>query len=73
MAKRRRQPFIAIINALRARYPGRADCEQLLAAHRVLADGHLVSKPNSQVRRDASIRILPERQLRGEVKLATAV
>ena len=73
MAKRRRQPFTAIINALRARYPDRTDHEEVLAAHRVLADERLVSNPNTQVRRDASIRILPERQLRGDVKLATAL
>jgi 23S rRNA (cytidine1920-2'-O)/16S rRNA (cytidine1409-2'-O)-methyltransferase len=73
MARRRRQPFTAIINALRARSPDGDDHEQLLATHRVLVDGRLVSNPSTQVRRDASIRILPQRQLRGDVKLTTAL
>ena len=69
----RRQPFIPIQRALRARFPDEPDVEERLADHRVLVDGRPVTNPNARVRRDASIRLLPARRLRGETKLAGAL
>jgi 23S rRNA (cytidine1920-2'-O)/16S rRNA (cytidine1409-2'-O)-methyltransferase len=71
MASRRRQPFIPIAHALRARFPDQPD--DVLANHCVLVDGRLITNPNAQVRRDASIRLLPARRLRGDIKLAAAL
>lgn len=49
------------------------DLEGLVRGGRVLVDGFPVRNPRSLVRRDASIRIVEPRRLRGEAKLRAAL
>src|SRR5918998_5223739 len=69
----RRPPFVAIASAVRARHPDLDDPESAIVEHRVLVDGRLVTNPRARVRRDATIRILRPRRLRGDVKLSSAL
>jgi len=73
MAARRRGPFTPVVAALRARFPDLAHPELAIREHRVIADGRVVENPRSLVRRDAAIRVLPARRLRGDRKLSTAL
>jgi 23S rRNA (cytidine1920-2'-O)/16S rRNA (cytidine1409-2'-O)-methyltransferase len=73
MATRRRPPFTPIVQLLRARYPDHPDVGRLVADQRVLVDGRVIANPNALVRRDAALRVLPERRLRGDVKLSVAL
>jgi 23S rRNA (cytidine1920-2'-O)/16S rRNA (cytidine1409-2'-O)-methyltransferase len=61
------------VRLLRARYPDHPDVAHLLAQQRVLVDGRIITNPRATVRRDAAGRVLPERQLRGDIKLTTAL
>jgi 23S rRNA (cytidine1920-2'-O)/16S rRNA (cytidine1409-2'-O)-methyltransferase len=61
------------MHVMRARFPDPDDYAHLLAEHRVLVDGRIATNPDGCVRRDASIRVLPARRLRGDDKLSTAL
>ena len=73
MATRRRQPFVPIVQLLRVRYPDDPDVERVLVEQRVLVDGRVITSPRALVRRDAAVRVLPARRLRGDVKLTAAL
>jgi 23S rRNA (cytidine1920-2'-O)/16S rRNA (cytidine1409-2'-O)-methyltransferase len=73
MAARRRQPFISLTRLLRALHPELGDPEQAVREHRVLVDGRTVTNVHGQVRRDATVRVLPRRRLRGDAKLTVAL
>ena len=47
--------------------------EQLIKAGRVLVDGRVITNPAARVRLDASIRVLPETRLRGDIRLTFAL
>lgn len=72
MPKRQRAQFVALKSLLAKRHPG-LDVDAALASGRVLVDGRSITNPASLVRSDAAIRLLPERRLRGEIKLAHAL
>jgi 23S rRNA (cytidine1920-2'-O)/16S rRNA (cytidine1409-2'-O)-methyltransferase len=68
---RRRAPFVALAVLLARRRP---DVDpSAIEAGRVLVDGRTLTNPSSQVRTDASLRVLSERRLRGELKLGHAL
>ena len=71
MSKSRRARFVALADLL-ARHRPDVD-PSAIAAGRVLADGRFLTNPAARVRVDASIRVQPLRQLRGEVKLSRAL
>jgi 23S rRNA (cytidine1920-2'-O)/16S rRNA (cytidine1409-2'-O)-methyltransferase len=71
VAKPRRARFVALVELL-ARLRPPADEDAILDG-RVLVDGRVVSNPHARVRADASIRVLPERRLRGDRKLSHAL
>src|ERR1700722_8581230 len=71
VAASRRARFVALVSVLsRLGVDSPADT---IASGRVLVDGRFVSNSAAQVRSDASIRVLPERRLRGDVKLSDAL
>ena len=71
MAKPHRARFVALVSVL-ARHHGDG-APTLIATGRVLVDGRVVTNPSARVRADASVRVLPERRLRGERKLSAAL
>jgi 23S rRNA (cytidine1920-2'-O)/16S rRNA (cytidine1409-2'-O)-methyltransferase len=72
MAKRRRARFVALTSLLAVHHP-EVDADSAIATGRVLVDGRALTNPAAQVRSDAAVRVLPERRLRGEIKLAYAL
>ena len=44
-----------------------------IADGRVVIDGRVITNPRARVRADASLRVLPVRRLRGEIKLSSAI
>jgi 23S rRNA (cytidine1920-2'-O)/16S rRNA (cytidine1409-2'-O)-methyltransferase len=72
LPRRRRAPFVALTSLVAALHPG-TDAHTAVASGRVLVDGRFVTNPAALVRRDAAVRLLPQRRLRGEVKLAHAL
>ena len=72
MPRHQRARFVALTSLLAKRHPG-LDVDVALASARVLVDGRSITNPASRVRSDAAIRLLPERRLRGEIKLAHAL
>jgi 23S rRNA (cytidine1920-2'-O)/16S rRNA (cytidine1409-2'-O)-methyltransferase len=71
LPKRGRAPFVALADLLVVRRP---DVESsAIADGRVLVDGRVLTNPAARVRYDASIRVMPERRLRGEIKLTYAL
>ena len=44
-----------------------------IAAGRVLVDGRVLANPSARVRADASLRVVPLRRLRGDIKLCHAL
>jgi 23S rRNA (cytidine1920-2'-O)/16S rRNA (cytidine1409-2'-O)-methyltransferase len=72
MPKHPRARFVALTSLLARRHPG-LDVSTALAFGRVLVDGRSITNPASRVRSDAAIRLLPERRLRGEIKMAHAL
>jgi 23S rRNA (cytidine1920-2'-O)/16S rRNA (cytidine1409-2'-O)-methyltransferase len=71
MAARRRTRFIAL--TLKLSLLGVDRALDVISRGRVLVDGRVVTNPSAQVRSDATIRILPERRLKGDVKLSFAL
>jgi len=69
--KTHRARFVALTTLLARRRPD-VDAATI-AAGRVLVDGRLLTNPLARVRVDASIRVLPSRRLRGDVKLSYAL
>jgi 23S rRNA (cytidine1920-2'-O)/16S rRNA (cytidine1409-2'-O)-methyltransferase len=68
---RKRARFVALHVLLARRRP---DIDpSAIADGRVLVDGRVLTNPRAQVRFDASLRVVPARRLRGEVKLAHAL
>lgn len=72
MPRSQRVRFVPLTFLLAKRHPG-LDIEDALASGRVLVDGRSVTNPACRVRGDAAIRLLPERRLRGEIKLTHAL
>lgn len=71
MTKRRRAPFVTLTETLAAQRP---DVDPAaITAGRVLVDGRVLDNPAARVRSDAAVRILPERRLRGDIKLSFAL
>lgn len=71
MAARRRTRFIALTLKLSAL--GVDQALDVISSGRVLVDGRVVTSASAQVRSDATVRILPERRLKGDVKLTFAL
>ncbi len=71
MASRHRARFVALIDLL-ARHQVEID-STVIVGGRVLVDGRVISNPAARVRADSAIRILPERRLRGDMKLSAAL
>jgi 23S rRNA (cytidine1920-2'-O)/16S rRNA (cytidine1409-2'-O)-methyltransferase len=46
---------------------------EAVRAGRVLVEGRVLSNPAAQVRTDAAVRVLPDRRLRGDIKLSHAL
>ena len=72
MSKKHHVRFIALASLLATRYPT-LRVEDALPAGRVLVEGRVLTNPAARVRVDASIRVLPDRRLRGEIKLTHAL
>jgi 23S rRNA (cytidine1920-2'-O)/16S rRNA (cytidine1409-2'-O)-methyltransferase len=72
LSKKHRARFVALASLLATRYPT-LRFEEALAAGRVLVEGRVLTNPVARVRADASIRVLPNRRLRGEIKLSHAL
>jgi 23S rRNA (cytidine1920-2'-O)/16S rRNA (cytidine1409-2'-O)-methyltransferase len=72
VSKKHRARFVALASLVATRYPT-LRVEEALAAGRVLVDRRVLTNPAARVRVDASIRVLPDRRLRGEVKLTHAL
>ena len=71
MARSRRARLVALTDLLVRR---RLDADRsVIASGRVLVDGRVVTNPAARVRADAALRVLPERRLRGDVKLSHAL
>jgi 23S rRNA (cytidine1920-2'-O)/16S rRNA (cytidine1409-2'-O)-methyltransferase len=69
--KQRRARFVALVALLAHRRPD-VDASAI-AAGRVLVDGRTLTNPAARVRFDASLRVVTERRLRGEIKLSNAL
>lgn len=72
MPRRYRAPFVALTSVLATQHRG-IDAHAAITSGYVLVDGRLITNPAARVRRDAAVRLLPERRLRGDVKLAHAL
>ncbi len=75
MPRRYRAPFVAL-TLVATESPGtdaHTDAHTAVISGHVLVDGRLVTNPAARVRRDAAVRLAPNRRLRGEVKLAHAL
>jgi 23S rRNA (cytidine1920-2'-O)/16S rRNA (cytidine1409-2'-O)-methyltransferase len=70
VASRRRAPFVALTELIERYRPGTPP--DAIADGRVLVDGRVIDNPAARVRGDASVRVLSERRLRGDVKLSFA-
>lgn len=71
MAASRRARFVALSAFLsRLQVESPAD---VIAGGRVLVDGRVITNPAALVRSDASVRVLGERRLRGDIKLSHAL
>jgi 23S rRNA (cytidine1920-2'-O)/16S rRNA (cytidine1409-2'-O)-methyltransferase len=69
--KRRRARFVALDDLLARRRP---DVDVgVIAEGRLLVDGRMLANPRALVRLDASLRVVTERRLRGDVKLSHAI
>jgi 23S rRNA (cytidine1920-2'-O)/16S rRNA (cytidine1409-2'-O)-methyltransferase len=67
----RRRRFVALVDLLAQRRPDVA--VSVIHEARVLVEGRFVTNPRAQVPADASLRVLPARRLRGDVKLSHAL
>jgi 23S rRNA (cytidine1920-2'-O)/16S rRNA (cytidine1409-2'-O)-methyltransferase len=70
---RRPPPFVPLITLVGARFPDLEDPERAIRDQRVLVDGRVIANPRARARRDARIRLLEVRRLRGDVKLSAAL
>jgi 23S rRNA (cytidine1920-2'-O)/16S rRNA (cytidine1409-2'-O)-methyltransferase len=71
MPKSRRARFVALVDLLARR---RVDVDPAAFTEgRVLVDGRAVTNPAARVRLDASVRVVPTRRLRGDIKLSHAL
>lgn len=71
MSKPRRARHVALSELLARQQPEvRPD---VIASGRVLVDGRVVTNPSARVRADAALRVMPERRLRGAIKLSHAL
>lgn len=71
MAAARRARVVALTDLL-ARM-GLEHGPRLIASGRVLVDGRIIASPAARVRADATIRVLSDRRLKGDVKLSHAL
>jgi 23S rRNA (cytidine1920-2'-O)/16S rRNA (cytidine1409-2'-O)-methyltransferase len=72
LSKHHRARFGALTSLLATRYPT-LRVQEALAAGCVVVDGRVLTNPAARVRVDASIRVLSDRPLRGEIKLTHAL
>lgn len=73
MTRKSRAPFVALVQLLTRRFPELNDPVEAVVDGRVLVDGRTVANPDARVRRDASIRLVEPRRLRGHTKLLAAL
>lgn len=66
-----RARFVALADLLARRRPDTDP--RVIGDGRVLVDGRVLTNPAAQVRLDAAVRVLPERRLRGDMKLSRAL
>jgi 23S rRNA (cytidine1920-2'-O)/16S rRNA (cytidine1409-2'-O)-methyltransferase len=71
VVSRHRAPFVALIDLL-ARHHVDVD-SHVISSGRVLVNGRVISNVAARVREDSALRILPERRLRGDLKLSAAL
>lgn len=71
MSNARRARFVALTDLLARRRPD-VDAGAIVAG-RVLVDGRPLTNPAARFRADAALRVLPDRQLRGAIKLSHAL
>jgi len=63
---------VALTSLLSTRHPG-VDANAAIASGRVLVDGRPITNPAARVRADAAVQLVPERRLRGDIKLTHAL
>lgn len=73
MTRKHQMPFVELAGLLASRYPELPDPSGAIGAGRVLVDNRILTNPHARVRRDAATRVLPQRKLRGQDKLETAL
>jgi 23S rRNA (cytidine1920-2'-O)/16S rRNA (cytidine1409-2'-O)-methyltransferase len=71
VASSRRARFVALTSVLARLHV--ATPATVIASGRVLVDGRVIKNPAALVRADAAVRVLPERRLRGDIKLSHAL
>jgi len=71
LAPRHRARFVALVDLL-ARHHVEADLSVIVSG-RVLVNERAIFNPAARVRADSALRILPERRLRGDMKLSAAL
>lgn len=71
MSRSRRARFVALASLLASRRPDVDPAS--ITAGRVLVDGRVLTNPAARVRLDASLWVIPEPRLRGNLKLAGAL
>lgn len=71
MAAARRARFVALTSLLA--HAGMEDAVGVIVHGRVLVDGAVITNPAARVRSDCAIRILPDRRLKGDLKLSHAL
>ena len=71
MSRRRRARFVVLEDLLARRRP---DVDVgVIAEGRLLVDGRMVANPRALVRLDASLRVVADHRLRGDIKLSHAI
>ncbi len=63
--------FVALVDLLASERPGHET--GAIADGRVLVDGRVLTNPAAKVRADAALRVVPDRRLRGDIKLSHAL
>src|SRR5205085_5720909 len=71
VSRRRRARFVVLEDLLARRRP---DVDVgVIAEGRLLVDGRMVANPRALVRLDASLRVVADHRLRGDIKLSHAI
>lgn len=73
MARKHRARFVALVRLLEEQHPHLEDPTRGVVDGLVVVDGRTVTNPRARVRKDASVRVVARRELRGRVRLARAL